>query len=82
MMIKKSTRPSKDLMVKVNGKVIHFGSSEYKEYPGTKRGDNYCTRSLGIKNQRGELTAFDKNSANYWSRKILWNCKGKKSIKN
>ena len=31
--------------------------------------------SGGIKNKAGQLTKNDKNSANYWSRKILWSKK-------
>lgn len=54
-----------------DGTVIDFGAKKYPEYPGTKRGDSYCTRSLGIKSK--------KKSANTLSRKILWKCKGKKS---
>jgi len=58
---------------------VHYGDPDMKEYPGTKRGNNYCARSLGISKQyniRGDLT-----SANFWSRWDLWNCKGDKSMK-
>ena len=74
--IYKSTRKNKQLMVDVNGKTIHFGNPTMPEYPGTKRGDNYCTRSYGIGNTNNP------SSANFWSRKYLWNCIGKKSKKN
>lgn len=50
-----------------------------KEYPGTKRGDNYCARSYGIGKEHDVLN--DPTSPNFWSRKDLWNCKGKKSKK-
>ena len=33
---------------------------------------SYRARSAGIKDKSGKLTANDKNSANYWSRKINW----------
>ena len=68
-----STRKGKQCMVKVGDTFIHFGDPNMKEYPGTKRGDNYCARSSGIKGTN------DKMSPNYWSRKLLWNCRGKKS---
>lgn len=72
--IQKSTRKNKQLMVKVNGKLIHFGDPKMPEFPGTKRGDNFCTRTYGIKG-RNDIT-----SPNFWSRKYLWKCKGKKSV--
>jgi len=74
--IKKSKRKNKQLVatnLKTNYKV-HFGDPKMKEYPGTKRGDAYCTRSFGI----GNLD--NPKSANFWSRKILWRCVGKKSV--
>ena len=71
----KSTRKNKQLMVRVNNKLVHFGDPSMREYPGTKRGDAYCARSFGIGN------VDNVESANFWSRKYLWNCKGKKSIK-
>jgi len=33
---------------------------------------SYLARSGGIRNKEGKLTKNDKNSANYWSRKINW----------
>lgn len=71
--IYKSTRPKKEYMVQVNGRLVHFADPNMPEYPGTPRGNNYCARSSGIKGTN------DMNSANYWSRK-LWSCKGKKSV--
>lgn len=74
--VRKSTRKNKQLMaVFPSGKKVHFGDPTMSEFPGTKRGDNYCARSSGIKGKN------DPNSANFWSRKYLWNCKGKKSMK-
>lgn len=52
------------------GKSYHFGASGYKVGPGTDRGNNYCSRSAGIKS--------DKISNNAFAR-ALWSCKGKKS---
>lgn len=74
--IEKSTRKNKQLKATFrDGKTIHFGDPNMKEYPSTKRGDNYCARSSGIK------TTGNIRSANELSRKVLWNCKGKKSMK-
>lgn len=33
---------------------------------------SYRARSAGITNKSGKKTANDKNSANYWSRKVNW----------
>lgn len=71
----------KKQMLSINKKTgykVYFGDPKMKEYPGTKRGDNYCARSLGIAkkyNIEGDI-----KSPNFWSRFYLWNCKGKKSI--
>lgn len=69
----RSDAKGKKFKVIVNGKVINFGAKGYRIKPGTKHGDNYCTRSIGIKG------VDDIMSANYWSRK-MWRCKGKKSV--
>lgn len=75
----KSDRKGKKGMVyvKKNGakRLIHFGDSSMKDY--TQHGDkkrraNYLARSGGIKNKEGKLTKNDKNSANYWSRRVNW----------
>ena len=75
----KSDRKGKKGMVyvKKDGKkrLIHFGDSSMKDY--TQHGDkkrraNYLARSGGIKNKEGKLTKNDKNSANYWSRRVNW----------
>ena len=50
-----------------------------KEFPGTKREDNFCARSYGIKNKQGQPTRNDPKSANFWSRRVTWQCRGKKS---
>ena len=68
-------------MVDVNGIVVHYGDPTMREYPGTKRGDKFCTRSFGIKNKKGKLTRDNIYGGNFWSRLDLWSCKGKKSIK-
>tara|TARA_R110000782_G_scaffold47702_1_gene104732 strand:+ start:131 stop:406 length:276 start_codon:yes stop_codon:yes gene_type:complete len=80
----KSTRDSKKLMVKVDGKTIHFGDSKMeqfkdktkiwksKDHGDVKRQKSYLSRSKGIKNKEGKLTWKDPKSANYHSIKILW----------
>jgi|SRR6056297_2078703 len=79
--IRKSTRKNKQLVSEFkykNKKIkVHFGDPNMPEYPGTKRGDNYCARSYGIGKNYKILK--DPTSPNTWSRIILWDCKGKKS---
>ena len=83
-----STRPGKKLMVKVDGKTIHFGNlnppanqhffdktgllPKNLNHNDKKRRKNYLTRSSGIKNKKGELTKDIPSSPNYHSRRILW----------
>jgi len=57
-------------------KLIHFGDSsmrDYTQHGDDKRRASYLARSAGIRDKNGNLTKNDKNSANHWSRKILWN---------
>tara|TARA_R110000744_G_scaffold368559_1_gene478507 strand:- start:408 stop:695 length:288 start_codon:yes stop_codon:yes gene_type:complete len=75
----KSTKQDKKGMVYVkkngNTRLIHFGDKNMKDFTQHKdpqRRKNYLSRSAGIRNKEGKLTANDKNSANYWSRKINW----------
>ena len=79
--ISKSSRKGKQLKAEPlnGGKTVHFGDPDMKEFPGTDRGDNYCARSLGIAKKYDKRG--DTSSPNFWSRKYLWNCKGKKSKK-
>jgi len=56
--------------------ILHFGDStmeDFTQHKDEKRRKSYLARSGGIRNKAGKLTANDKNSANYWSRKVLWN---------
>ena len=48
--------------------------------PGTKKGDSYCARSLGIKKRLSKKKQNNPNSPNNLSRK-KWKCKGAKSTK-
>lgn len=76
--INKSEKKGKQYVVKLpSGKRVHFADPKMAEYPGTKRGDNYCARSFGIGKKYGVLK--DTKSPNFWSRQ-LWSCKGRKSI--
>ena len=75
----KSNKKNKKGMVYVikNGKkrLIHFGDANMKDFTQHKdpqRRKNYLNRSAGIRDKQGRLTKNNKNSANYWSRKILW----------
>jgi len=75
----KSTNPKKKGMVFVirdgKKKLIYFGDASMQDFTQHKDKDrrkNYLRRSAGIKNKKGELTANNKNYANYWSRTILW----------
>jgi len=56
-------------------RLIHFGDSnmeDYRQHRDKKRRASYLARAKGIRNKKGELTWKDKNTANYWSIKILW----------
>jgi cyclopropane fatty-acyl-phospholipid synthase-like methyltransferase len=67
-----------------NIKLIHFGDTRYQhffdkigEYPELNhldqdRRNRYLKRSMKIRNAKGELTAHDITSANYWSINFLW----------
>ena len=74
-----STKSGKKGMVYVmkGGKkrLIHFGDSkmqDFRQHKDPQRRKNYLNRSAGIRDKQGRLTKNNKNSANYWSRKILW----------
>lgn len=72
--IQRSTRKGKKYKAcpTNGGSCIHFGATGFTAKPGTKKGNNYCARSSGIKSSRV--------SANTFSR-MLWNCEGKVSKK-
>lgn len=65
-------------------KKVSYGAKGYKIAPGTKKGDSYCARSYGIKQEmlakggKSAKKAKDPNSPNNLSRK-KWKCSGKKS---
>lgn len=59
-------------------KTVGYGAKGYSIAPGTKRGDSYCARSLGIKKRLSKKKQNDPNSPNNLSRK-KWKCSGAKS---
>ena len=67
-------------------KRVSYGAANYTISPGTARGDSYCARSYGIKQEmlkKGGASAKkarSPNSPNNLSRK-KWRCSGKKSKK-
>ena len=54
---------------------VSAGAKGYSISPGTKRGDNYCARSAGIKRKKGGGV-----SPNDLARR-MWKCRGKKSVR-
>ena len=58
-----------------SGKKIHFGSSQHPDYLIHKdkdRKERYLARVKKIKNEQGELTYTNPESANFWSMSLLW----------
>jgi hypothetical protein len=70
-------RRKKFVKILEDGKKVYYGAKGYRISPGTKRGDSYCARSLGI--SRKFPSARKPNSPNQLSRK-KWRCKGSKSL--
>lgn len=57
-------------------KLINFGDSsmeDYRQHKDKDRREAYLKRSAGIRDKDGKLTKDNKNKANYWSRRVLWN---------
>ena len=71
----KGSKYKKMVYVMKNGKKrkIGFGHRGYRHNYSTKARANYLKRSGGIRNKSGKLTKNDRNSANYWARRVLWN---------
>jgi len=56
-------------------RLIHFGDSsmtDKRKGASKAQQKSYLARSAGIRNKAGKLTKNDRNSANYWSRKVNW----------
>ena len=79
-----STRRDKKLMVLImNPKTkrvntIHFGQRGKQNNYSKKTRRLYLARSAGIRNKKGQLTKNNPMSANFWTRKILWNVNRRK----
>ena len=72
MTIKKTKELYKPFKYSGNGK---FKKSVYVKGPNGNpklARKSYLARSKGIKDKQGNLTYKDKNSKNYWSRKVHW----------
>jgi hypothetical protein len=57
-------------------KKVNFGDvnmEDFRQHKDEKRRKSYLARSAGIRNKEGKLTKDDKTSANFWSRRYLWN---------
>lgn len=70
-----SKNKNKKYYVVYNGKKIHFGHPDYKDYLDHKdndRRDKYKARASKIKNKQGQYTYKLKSSPNYWAYNILW----------
>jgi len=69
-----TSKYKKMVYVKKDGKKrkIGFGLKGYKHNYSAKARKSYLARSGGIRDKSGKLTKNNKNSANYWARKVLW----------
>jgi hypothetical protein len=59
-----------------NPKKIGFGlkgMQDFTQHRDPVRRKSYLARAKGIRDKQGNLTWKDKNSANYWSIRVLWN---------
>ncbi len=70
-----SSKYKMKVYVKKNGKkkLIGFGLKGYRHNYSKKARKSYCARSAGITTKKGRVTKNNKNSANYWSRR-MWKC--------
>tara|TARA_R110002020_G_scaffold391775_1_gene602169 strand:- start:260 stop:529 length:270 start_codon:yes stop_codon:yes gene_type:complete len=70
----KSSKYKKKVYVMKKGKkrLIGFGLKGYRHNYSAKARKSYLARSAGIRNKSGKLTKNDKNSSNFWARKVLW----------
>ncbi|WP_282780400.1 hypothetical protein [Phaeodactylibacter xiamenensis] len=73
-----STRANKKRMVLASRggrqEIIHYGDPDYRHNYSAEARRNYCARSAFIRDGAGRLTKDNIFSANYWSRRDLWNC--------
>lgn len=75
-------RFSKTITNKKTGrkKTVRYGQKGASIKPGTKKGDSYCARSMGIKKRLSKAKRNNPNSPNNLSRK-KWKCRGSKSMR-
>ena len=69
--VKKSSKPEKKYMVKVDGKTVHFGSSGHSDYTIHGNKDRML-RYLSRHKKRENWTKSGLNTAGFWSRWLLW----------
>ena len=69
-----SSKYKKFVYVKKDGKKrkIGFGLKGYRINYSAKARKAYLARSAGIRDKSGRLTKDNKNTSNYWSRRIHW----------
>ena len=48
------------------------GMQDFRQHKDPVRRKSYLARAKGISNKAGQKTYLDKNSANYWSVRYLW----------
>ena len=65
----RSSRKDKKYMVRVNGRLIHFGAKYYDDY--TTHGDDRRKANYLARHRNGNWA--DENTAGFWARWILWN---------
>lgn len=73
VILKDSTRKGKKMMVKIDGKTVHFGSdgsSTYIDHKDDEKKKNYISRHSALDE---DWTEDGMDSAGFWSRWLLWN---------
>ena len=82
IVLKRSNKPDKKYMVKVDNKTIHFGSkgmSDFTKNKDPERKNRYISRHK----KRENWTKSGIKTAGFWSKHILWNKPTiRESIKN
>lgn len=64
---------------KCKGKIVRHGAKGYKISPGTKKGDNYCSRSFGQIKMYPSIAK--KPCSPLRLSRAKWKCRGKKSLR-
>jgi len=82
--VKSDNKGKKFKVLTPAGKIIHFGATGYKDFTqhkDKKRQTSYCKRAIGIRDGDGKLTKNNKESSNYYSLRVLWDCDKRKDLK-